>query len=106
MSAWLTRLLDTDKIDAVAATLAAMFARHAPGEKWRNLPVVESIFHDMVGHAKGEKRKNHWGRIKTAILANKLLWKLHGHGYPQDFCKQLSTRFSIALAQDDTAPSE
>jgi len=105
MSTWLSRLFDLDKIDTLANTLATMFARRAPGENWRNTQLVEGILRDMAGLAKGDKRKYRWGKIKVAILANKLLWKLNEHGYPQDFCKHVSTRISVTLAQKDEAPA-
>ena len=106
MNSWLARLFDLGAINATADTVATIFVRHAPGEKWRNAQLVEGVLRDMVGHAKGDKRKYRWGRIKIAILANRLLWKLHDHGYPQDFCKQLSTRFSVAMAQEAVKPAD
>lgn len=103
MTSWLTRLLGLEPIEAAAEALASMFERHAPGDKWQNAKLVETVLRDMAAYAKGEKRKNGWGGMKLAILGNKVLWKLVERGYPKDFAKKLSTELSIFLAQDSAS---
>lgn len=105
MSSWLNRLLGLDQLEAAAETLATMFERHVPVDKWQNDKLAQSALRDMSAYAKGERRKNGWGGIKLAILGNKVLWKLVERGYPKDFAKKVSTEMSIFLAHDRVRPS-